>query len=190
MTDRIRLMSRGLLIVVVLALVGSCSSESTVESVSFEEAVAAGAAFVDDRPSVLERLGAPDSFQLTLDEIEGVMVRFESWSYHDLGSRIDFVDGAAAWNIEIDDIPNGSLLPIWYTPADFDLLMTLDDAKGVATRLSPADQTPTAIDLSEGGEDYEGTTLMVGDQIMLGFVDDVLVYVETFSLSADDGSGL
>lgn len=190
MIDRICLMSRGLLIVVVLALIGSCSSESTVESVSFDEAVAAGAAFVDDRPSVLERLGAPDSFQITLDEIEGVMVRFESWSYHDLGSRIDFVDGAAAWNIEIDDIPNGSLLPIWYTPVDFELLMTLEEAKGVATDLSPAGQSPTAIDLSDGGEDYEDTTLLAGDQIMLGFVDDALVYVETFALSAGDGSQL
>ena len=189
MIGRIRAVSRALAIVVALVLIGSCSSESAVDQVGIDEAVAASAAFVDDRPAVLDRLGAPDSFQVTLDEIEGVMVRFESWSYHDLGYRIDFVDGAVAWNIEIDDLPGGSLLPIWYAPSDFELLMTLDDAQAVAADLSPANQSPAAVDLSEGGEDYEGTVLLAGDQILLGFVDDVLVYIETFALSADDGGG-
>lgn len=189
MAGRARAVSRAAAIAVALVLIGSCSSESAIDQASLDEAVAASATFVDDRAAVLERLGAPDSFQITLDEIEGVMVRFESWSYHDLGSRIDFVDGAVAWNIEIDDLPDGSLLPIWYTPSDFELLMALDEAQAVAADLSPASQSATAVDLSEGGEDYEGATLLAGDQILLGFVDDVLIYIETFALSADDGGG-
>lgn len=187
MNRRFNTMSRALSIAVSLVLIGSCSSEPAFNSVDLDEAIAASETFVDDRTAVLERLGAPDSFQITLDEVEGILVRFESWSYHDLGTRIDFVDGAVAWNIEIDNLPDGSLLPIWYSPSDFELLMAFGEAQAVATDLSPADQTPTTIDLSGGGEDYEGTALMAGDQIALGFVDDALVYVETFALAPDVG---
>lgn len=188
-TGRVRSISRVLAVLIAIVLIGSCSSESTVDTVGLDEAIAASASFVDDRPAVLERLGAPDSFQVTLDEIEGVMVRFESWSYHDLGSRIDFVDGAVAWNIEIDDLPNGSLLPVWYSPSDFELLMTLDEAQTIAMNLSPAGQPPIVVDLSEGGEDFSGSTLLAGDQIILGFVDDLLIYFETIALAPDVGGG-
>jgi hypothetical protein len=176
-------------LVLVVASIGGCSRDSDVEPVDLDEAIAAGATFTDDRPAVLERLGAPDSFQITLDEIDGSMVRFESWSYHDLGTRIDFADGTAAVNIEIDDLPDGSLLPLWYTPQDFELLITLDEAQRSAIDLSPAHQTPTVIDLSEGGDDYEEITVMVGDQILLAFVDGVLTHVETFVLPPDNGEG-
>ena len=189
MTGPMRAATRALVLVIAFASISACSSESAIDSVGIDEAIAAGAAFVDDRPAVLDRLGAPDSFQISIDEIEGVMVRFESWSYHDLESRIDFVDGVVAWNIEIGGLSGDSLLPIWYAPLDFEMLMEFDEAQAIAADLSPANQTPTAIDLSEGGEDYEGIELMAGDQIILGFVDHFLVYVETLVLSPNDGGG-
>ena len=179
------ILARGAIGALVVVIAASCSSAPPVESIDREEAIAVAAATVDDRPAVLDRLGVPDSFQLTLDEVEGSTVQFESWAYHDLGTRIDFVDGVVAWTVDIEDLPDGSLLPVWYAPGDFNLLMPLSEAATAATEGSPVAQQPTSIDLADGGEEYANALFLTGDQVLLGFVEDTLVYAETFALVPD-----
>jgi hypothetical protein len=48
---------------------------------------------VDDRPGVLETLGRPDAFDISIVLVEGVEVKLESWRYYQFGTRVDFVDG-------------------------------------------------------------------------------------------------
>jgi hypothetical protein len=145
---------------------------------------------VDRRPEIRAMVGPPDSFTIWVDEIEGTTVRFESWSYHDLLTRFDFVDGELLWTVELESLPDGALYPLFYAPEEFEPLMTLEAARTLLQNASP-DMDVVELDLA-GGEDPDpalvGGTALVGDQIVLGFADGLLVYVESFALAEDNGA--
>lgn len=133
----------------------------------------------DDRDDVLAELGPPDAFILQVGEIDDGSARFESWTYFAASTQIDFLDGEVLWDIEIDPVDEGALLPILYSPAEFDLLASKDDTTAILD----------GIQLSEidGSElEIEGAELLAGEQILLAFVDDQLVYVETYVLAPGD----
>lgn len=132
----------------------------------------------DRRPAILAAMGAPDAFSISFDTLEGQVVRSESWSYFDYGQRLDFIDGELLWTAELEPVPDGSLYAHWYTPESFSAQMSSAEARSLL-----AGQSLEAIDLAEGGA--EGGLLLVGDQILLGFEQDRLVYVETLILSPD-----
>jgi hypothetical protein len=81
---------------------------------------------VDRRPAILSELGGPEAFVITVDEFDGTVSRFESWSYYSVGTQIDFVDGELLWDIEIAGLPGGSLLPLAYDPTEFTMLASVD----------------------------------------------------------------
>lgn len=81
---------------------------------------------IDRRSALLAELGSPDAFVITVDDIDGVVSRFESWSYFDALTQIDLVDGELLWDIEIPGLPDGSLLPIGYSPMEFTMLSSVD----------------------------------------------------------------
>jgi len=137
---------------------------------------------IDDRPGVLEYLGPPDAFDISIVEVEGVDVRMESWRYYQFATRVDFVDGEAVWTIEIEPMPEGTIFAAWYDPLAFEIGMTMSEASQVAAEASPAGTVPHLMDLSEGGEDLAGGLALVGDQIMIGLSGDHLVYVETVAM--------
>jgi hypothetical protein len=134
----------------------------------------------DRRPRVLEELGAPDAFSIRFDTVEGQVVRWESWSYFDFGHSFDFVDGELLWTVELDPIPDGSLYAHFYVPEDFQAHMSTAEVR----ELLPG-QSLVEVDLSEG--DIEGGLVLAGDQILLAFDQDRLVYVETFILAPEEG---
>ena len=143
---------------------------------------------IDDRPEVVSYLGLPDAFTISEIILEGVPVRVETWRYFAFEMRVDFVDGEATWTIDIEPAPEDSILPAWYDPLAFELGMSPSEAALVATSASQAAMTPEVIDLSEGGEDLSGATMMVGDQILIGLDESGLVYVETIALfPAEEG---
>jgi hypothetical protein len=142
---------------------------------------------VDDRPEVLEYLGRPDAFSISIVEVEGVKVRMESWRYYQFGTRVDFVDGEAVWTIEIEPMPDGTIFAAWYDPLTFEVGMTGVEASQVAAAASPAGTVPEMIDLSDGGEDLVGGVALVGDQILIGLYEDRVVYVETIALMPEEG---
>lgn len=142
---------------------------------------------VDDRPGVLEYLGPPDAFDISFIEVDGVEVRMESWRYYQFLTRVDFVDGEAVWTVEIESVPDGTFFAAWYDPLAFRGGMTGDEVAQAIAGASPAGMEPQRIDLSEGGEDLAGGTVLVGDQITVGLYEDRLAYVETVAMMPEGG---
>lgn len=137
----------------------------------------------DRRPTVLEEMGAPDTFTVHFQTLEGETVRYETWSYFDFQSRFDFIDGELLWTAELEPLSDGSLFPHYYDPAHFQAGMTVDEVRELL-----GGEELLEIDLAEG--DIPGGLGLVGDQILLGFDRGQLVYVETLALSpAEPGQG-
>jgi hypothetical protein len=141
----------------------------------------------DERPAILENLGRPDEFDISIVQVEGGQVRLESWRYYGLGTRVDFADGAVVWTIDLEPAAEGTFFPAWYDPTQFETDMTIEEATSQLTSASPAGTFPEKIDLSAGGEELAGTVLVVGDQITVGFQDGRLVYVETLGVTMQEG---
>jgi hypothetical protein len=142
---------------------------------------------VDDRPLVLFYLGQPDAFDISIVEVEGGQVRLESWRYFGFGTRIDFVDGEAMWTFDLEPVPEGTFLPAWFDPLSFQAGMGVEETSQLVAAASPAGTEPEAIQLKEAGEGFEAGMMLVGDQILLGFDHDQLVFVETVALFAEGG---
>lgn len=164
---------------VVLLIAGmACNAPLlTGEAMTVEEALAVEP--VDRRQEVLEEMGAPDAFTITFQQIEGQTVRWEEWSYHEFDSRFDFVDGELLWAVELEPVPDGSIYAHFYDPRDFHASMTTAEARQLL-----ADQELVQVDLAEG--DIPGGLLLAGDQILLGFENDRLVYVQTLILTPEE----
>lgn len=132
----------------------------------------------DGRPMVLEEMGPPDAFSITFDELEGQIVRWESWSYFDFNTQFDFIDGELLWRIELEPVEDGSIYAHWYDPLEFQAGMSRSQVESLLS-----DQELLEVDLD--ALDLEGGLILAGDQILLGFQDDQLFYVETVILSPD-----
>lgn len=135
----------------------------------------------DRRPELLATLGPPESFILTADEVGGRVVRFESWQYWSSLTQIDLVDGEIAWNAQLEAIPDGSFLPLIYAPDEFVLQSSVDEVK-----LALGDVTLTPIDGAADDLGVDGAELWAGEQLLLGFVDDQLIHVQTFPLAPEE----
>ena len=128
----------------------------------------------DARPVLLSNLGPPDAFSKTVDEVEGQLLISEEWSYISMGVRVDLVDGGIGIVAPIDPRPeDAAIYPRFYDPDEFDLFM---DRASVLQLLEG--QELTEFDLGEAG--ITGGFMIMGDQILLGFADNQLVYVETY----------
>jgi len=134
---------------------------------------------IDERPETLDLMGAPDAFTLQWQVIDDQYVRWEEWSYFDFESRFDFVDGVLLWALEIEPAPSGTIYAHAFNPLDFEVGMTLDEIQ----RMLP-DNPLTEFPLDE--VDIPGGLAVVGDQIMLGFDEGGLVYVQTFILEPEE----
>ena len=141
----------------------------------------------DDRPDVLAYLGRPDAFNISTVTVVGVPVKMESWNYYQFGTRVDFVDGAAVWTVEIEPLPEGTILPAWYDPLAFEVGMSEEEATRIVATASPAGVEPEMIDLGPGGADLAGGMALVGDQILIGLYQGEVVYVETVALVPEGG---
>lgn len=135
------------------------------------------AASVDRRGAVLSELGGPDAFVITVDDVDGSVSRFESWSYFEAATQIDFVDGELLWDVAIDALPDGSWLPVMYDPMDFTMLASRADT---LAGLGDVDLRRVA---SDADLEVAGAELWAGEQLLLMFVDDQLISVETFPLA-------
>lgn len=152
---------------------GSGTNAADIEQSATVEAV-------DRRPDLLAELGPPESFVITADEVGGRVSRFESWQYWSNGTQIDLVDGEIAWNLGLEPLPDGSFLPLFYSPDEFVLLSSFSE---VSDRLG--DVEFTAVDGAAADLGVEGAELWAGEQVLLGFVDDQLVHVQTYPLAPE-----
>lgn len=152
--------------------------EPEFEGYSLEEALAVEPE--DRRETVLELMGPPDAFRITFQELEGSVVRMEEWSYFDALTRFDFIDGELLWTVELEPVPDGTLYAHRYDPRNFTAYMSTSQVTALLE-----DQELERVDLTEA--DIEAGLIMAGDQILLGFDDDRLVYVQTFILIPEAG---
>lgn len=159
---------------------GGTTAEDTSSSLTEKEIQDALDMDVVDRTPVLHTtLGAPDTFIKVVDELQGQMIVSEEWSYLELGIRIDMVDGEIGSVSAIESLPDDvALYPRFYDPDEFTLPMDRDEVLKILDG-----QEYTEFDLSEAGIDP--SSMIIGDQIMLGFADDLLVYVETYAHEPD-----
>ncbi|MEA3503395.1 MAG: hypothetical protein U9R47_11505 [Actinomycetota bacterium] len=134
---------------------------------------------VDRRPGILAELGGPDAFVVTVDEVDDTVVRLESWRYYETATQIDFIDGEVLWSVAIDSLPDGTLYPLWYDPAEFTMLTSMEEVLSVLDDVALTEIDP-------GEEAMPDTVLLAGDQLLLAFTDDKLVYVETYPLSPEE----
>jgi hypothetical protein len=145
--------------------------------VSLQDALAVEAE--DQRQQVLDLMGAPDAFTLEWQELEGQLVRWEEWSYFDFESRFDFVDGELLWTLDIAAAPDGSFYAHAFDPLAFQPDLSTADVKAMFPDL-PFMEIPL------GEADIPAGFLLATDQLLLGFSEDRLVYVQTFILSPDE----
>jgi len=158
---------------------GVDSGDDVVVDVDVDDV--AGVDSTDRRGELLAELGGPDAFVITVDEVAGEVSRLESWSYYEADSQVDFLDGEILWDVEIDDVPDGMLLPLNFTPLEFTMLSSVEEVLGDLEDVELESLEGAAAEL-----EVEGAELWVGEQLVLAFVDDALVYVEAFALAADD----
>jgi len=168
-------------------LVAGIAGDATTEITPDDLALALAAPIVDERPEVLERLGRPDEFDISIVQVDGGQVRLESWRYYAFGTRVDFADGVIVWTVDLEPIADSTLFPAWYDPIAFEAGMTEQQVTTLLTAASPAGTAPETIDVSEGGEDLAGLMMLAGDQITVGFEDGGLVYVETLGMTVQEG---
>ncbi len=145
--------------------------------ITVDEALAAP--MEDQRKGVLDSLGPPDAFTLEWQELNGKSVRWEEWSYFDFKSRFDFVDGELLWTLEIPAAPDGSVYAHAFDPLAFEAGMSVAQVKSLFPDLAFMDVPLAEADIPAG-------VVLATDQLLLGFDQDQLVYVQTFILSPSD----
>ena len=141
-------------------------------------------ALSSDQKVLIEKFGYPDSFLFMVAEDKenqpGKMSRFENWNYYDLQTSFSFTDGGITGSIEIDDVLDGTILPVDYRPDQFYNLTHWEEVKEKIIEERPYGKTiiPT--------NQLPDTTLVDSEQILMGFEKDKLFYVETIPLEPDE----
>lgn len=140
----------------------------------------------DHRPQTLEMLGRPDAFSIMEMDVEGIKLTRESWQYFGLATQVDFVNGEAAFTTSLDPAPVEAIFPAWYDPLDFSAGMTAAEVIEAATAASPAGTVPEPVDIPAMSEEFPSGELLIGDQILIGLYDGLVVYVETVALYPEE----
>lgn len=138
----------------------------------------------DDRAVFLYDLGTPDAFAIAFEQTpEGGLYRVETWSYVEVGMTLTFADGVliqtGSIDVSEDDI---SAWPVDYDLLSFEAGMTLDAVQGLL-----AGQELVSLEVPE--EFGADTVLYAGDQIVLGFTEGELEFVETLAITVDTLGG-
>lgn len=130
---------------------------------------------VDERPNVVARLGKPDSFFITLEErADGSISRYEEWTYINQQTIFYFIDGVFMGSDTMDYSTGLIAAPYWYDPFQFTEITSIDDIRKIVGNDLSEMESP-----SEFGGDM---ILYAGDQILVGFANGNLEYVETFAV--------
>ncbi len=134
---------------------------------------------IDDlRPNLMALVGEPQAFRIVFVPTALGVVRHETWDYLELGSRFDFIDGQLVLMADIDHAGDGAWYPGHLSPTDFEEGMDRDEVRAQLAGVELQE-----VDLAE--VTGEGGTALVGGQLLVTFMDDVLASVETFVLEPD-----
>lgn len=132
----------------------------------------------EDQQLVYEDFGWPDTFTLSeIDNLEGDSVRYETWVYYYGKSSYTFADGVFITSGEAQPLPEG------FTPAPYQPNHILLGASPEQAKDWMGNNPLTLVE--ESGAIQEGGKFYVGQQIILGFLDDRLFFVDTFAFIPD-----
>jgi hypothetical protein len=136
----------------------------------------------DDRQPILAELGQPHAFSLAFEqEPEGGLYRVETWTYADVGMSFTFVDGVLIETAGVDtESPEIVVWPVNYDPLAFTPDLTLEQVKALLGGQE-------LVSLEAPAEFGEGMIFYAGDQIVLGFTQGTLEFVETLPITVASG---
>ena len=138
-----------------------------------------------DQEKIVKKFGTPESFKLMI-KIEYVnfvreVTRIEIWNYYSLKTSLAFIDGNFEAEEEIEDVPDWTLFPIIYRPEQFANEMSLEEVKKKIIGDKPFETMGVPKDLLPDAQ------LIGFEQIVLGFEQEKLTYVETIPLFPKEG---
>ena len=127
-----------------------------------------------EQQQVVDELDWPDTFMiLEVDHREGQRIRQETWAYHQGKTTLTFLDGVFMAEGEVDRLPPGAI-PTPYHPDQFILGSSL-----AQIRAGLAGVTLLPVEDAEPPE--SGIRLYAGPQLILGFLNDRLFYVDALA---------
>jgi len=134
----------------------------------------------DDRRVFQVELGLPDAFSLSFEQDpDGARYRVETWTYALTGMWLTFADGVlietGSLDVTADDL---SAWPVEYDPFAFEPDMTLEQVQALL-------EGQELVSLEVPAEFGEDMLLYGGDQIVLGFTEGELEFVETLPITVD-----
>jgi hypothetical protein len=131
--------------------------------------------------SVVDDFGKPDAFTLVeVDDPDGNHIRHEVWAYYQGKTSFTFVEGVFINSGEVEVLPEG-YFPTPYHPEQFSLGNSSEQVRAVL-----GDYPISLIENSEAIQ--PGAQFFAGQQLILGFLEDRLYYVEAL-VFIPEGSG-
>jgi hypothetical protein len=128
----------------------------------------------EDQHLVYDDFGWPDTFTISeIDNLEGIPIRYETWVFYNGKSSFTFADGVFIASGEAQALPEG-YIPAPYQPNQIKLGASTEQVKEWMGS-NPFTAVEESDNIQEGGEFF------VGQQILLGFLDDRLFFVDTFA---------
>lgn len=138
----------------------------------------------DDRLAILAELGSPDAFSIAFEQDPaGGQYRVETWFYAGAGMVLTIADRVlietGGFDASSEEL---SAWPVDYDPLSFQGGMTLEAVQALL-----AGQELVSLEVPE--EFGAGMVLYAGDQIVLGFSEGELEFVETLPITVDTYGG-
>ena len=131
---------------------------------------------------LIEKVGYPGSFKvMILDDTndKSIFHRLESWNYYRYGVSLTFYDNKYYAHQSIEDVTSLTFMPVQYKPEDFQTDMNFYDVKKNIIKEETYEHVNLLEELSSDIE-------LIGlEQLILGFLDEKLIYVETVPLSLE-----
>jgi hypothetical protein len=167
----------------VLAVVACTGTDGSADPDSGGSAGAAAAVVTDSKEALLGVLGPPDAFTTKVVAVGDAEVPVDSFVYAELGRSYEMVDGVVVGEEEVEAFPDGTMLPLHLGYYDVRTGMTETEV-----RQSLEGYELTSIDAAALDMPAEATLLAAG-QILIGLIDDRVVYIQTYPLVPDaDGA--
>lgn len=139
-----------------------------------------------DQQTVLDEFGPPDSFtRMVIPDVNGTWMQYDMWTYFDAYTAFIFLDGVFLRS-EFVQRP-GNVEPTPYLPTHFLLGMPFQIiVNNFPDELGWANLTDMEDLLTDYGAPAE---LWATDRLLLGFVDDKLVFVQAMAFANEEGIG-
>jgi hypothetical protein len=136
-----------------------------------------------DAEKIRSYWGVPDIFELSFEDDDGTIRRWEMWFYFDIGIAYEFLDQAILTVHPIDEPEGLFAIPLRYDPLEFAPDTTLDHVRAMMA-------DPASLGEEPPPPEYElGVSFWVGEQLAIVVdAEQALVLVESFALAMQGAS--